>query len=458
MATSIRFHLPFQEIMQTLRDEGCTTEIVKMSLALATKDVEFVKFCYSLDIQAENEDWNTADKEEVNVLLEELQIDPFVGQYGSHGYEDSPFMYLAQVGKSEILDLIYEKHPTLSKYTEDDKQEKLNLALHKAIKHRRLDNVKLFLERLGAELEGKDAQGRTHFLAACEYDEGVAEYLLAKGADVMAKDNEGLTALHWAACVGSLNLCQTLKEKGCGIEVCAKLGATPLMVACSGGHLDIVQYLITCGSNVNQSTPEGWTALHVAVLASAPAVVQTLLASKAVPDVQSTKLTHNSDIVPASTPLLIAICLGSMKIVRHLLEANCDVDMAGLVCKESSEDEIHTEVQAPVLYALHSGSWDLAELLINLGCKLAPVLNWQDDKKLVDSIPEDKEKLLKRLLERVTSAPPRLKDLARLLVRKVLGGDLLTKIESLNLSLQTKSSLLLHDLYKPPSGEHSFEV
>ena len=41
------------------------------------------------------------------------------------------------------------------------------------------------------------------------------------------------------------------------------------------------------------------------------------------PDVQSSKLTHNGDTVPASTPLLIAICLDSVKMLRHLMDANC---------------------------------------------------------------------------------------------------------------------------------------
>ena len=445
--------------MQTLRDAGCQTEIVKMSLALATKDIEFIKFCHQLDIQADNEDWNTADDEEITILLEELQIDPFVGQYGSHGYDDSPFMYLAQEGRPDILRLIIQKHPTLSKYTEEDKQEKMNQALHKAIRHRNLDNVKLFLKELGGQINGTDAQGRTPFLAACEYDEKVADYLMAEGADVTIQDTEGLTALHWAACVGAKDLSEKLLQKGCVVDARAKLGATPLMVACSGGHLNIVQYLIEKGSDVTLSTPEGWTALHVAVWANAPPVVQALLASKANPDVQSNKLTHNSDIVPASTPLLIAICLGSMKIIRHLLDYNCDINLAGLVCKESSdEEEINSETVSPVLYAVQSRFWEAGELLINLGCDLQSISNWQEDKKLLEIIPEDKQKLLKKLLETVTAGPPPLRDLTRRFIRQRLGRELLTKIEELKLNLQTKSSLLLHDMYKPPPVDHSFEV
>ena len=64
--------------MEILHQEGCNTEIAKMSIALATKDVEFIKFCRKIEIPIENEDWNSADEEEVTILLEQLKIDPFV--------------------------------------------------------------------------------------------------------------------------------------------------------------------------------------------------------------------------------------------------------------------------------------------------------------------------------------------------------------------------------------------
>lgn len=54
--------------MEYLRDCGCNTEIAKMSLALSTKDVGFVKLCHSMDIPIENEDWDTADPNEVFLL------------------------------------------------------------------------------------------------------------------------------------------------------------------------------------------------------------------------------------------------------------------------------------------------------------------------------------------------------------------------------------------------------
>jgi len=90
-------------------------------------------------------------------------------------------------------------------------------------------------------------------------------------------------------------------------------------------------FLTTGNADANLQTPEGWSALHVAVRACAPSIVRLLMTHGADPDVQSSKLTHNGDMVPASTPLLIAISLDSVKMLRHLMDANCDINLAGLV-------------------------------------------------------------------------------------------------------------------------------
>jgi len=75
--------------------------------------------------------------------MDELGLDPFEGQYGRHGFDDSPFMYIIQEGRPEVLETLVTKHPCLSKYTEEDRREKIDLALFKAVRSRRLDNVKV---------------------------------------------------------------------------------------------------------------------------------------------------------------------------------------------------------------------------------------------------------------------------------------------------------------------------
>lgn len=452
------------DVMEFLRDMGCNTEIVKMSLALATKDIDFIKLCHRLEIPVENEDWNTGDLEEIRVLLEELKLDPFQGVYGSHGYEDSPFMYLTQEGQPEALEMMIAHHPCLDKYTQEDKQEKIDLALYKAIKNHRLDNAKLLLASCAARLHVTDAQNRTPFLFACGHDQAIASYLLDLGVDYEGCDQEGLNALHWATCAGYKGLCDRLLEKGLNPDSQANLGATPLMVACSNGHVDIASAFLKSGADPNLKTPEGWTALHVAVRACAPAIVKLLMAHGALPDVQSNRLTHSSDIVPASTPLLIAIALNSMRIIRHLLHANCDINLPGLVftnpnhsSSESDEDFKYTKQKCtPIQYAIISRAWDIAELLIKVGCNVASVRLWLEFKRAPVHIPEEKSKYLRHLIYLSTTSPPKLRYLVRRRIRQILGRQLLNKVTQLDIPASTQQFILYQDLFRAQAG--SFEV
>ena len=452
-------------VMEVLHDAGCTTEIAKMSLALSTKDVAFVRLCHGMDIPVENEDWNAADPAEVGILLDDLALDPFEGQYGRHGFDDSPFMYIVQEGKPEILEMMVARHPCAAKYSDADRQEKIDRALFKAIKSRRLDNAKVLLASLGARLETRDVQGRTPFVLACGHDELIASYLLDLGANHLAVDNEGLTALHWAACAGYHTLSESLLERGVRADAAANLGATTLMVACSSRRYEIAELLLNVGgADPNLRTPEGWSALHVAVRACAPAIVRLLLTHDATPDVQSSKLTHNGDIVPASTPLLIAISLNGVKMIRHLLDANCDVDLAGLVytnpslSSSESEEEVKYQKQrcTPIQYAVISRAWDVAELLVKAGCDVAPVWLWLEYKKAPVHIPDDRYKRLRQLVHAATTIPPKLRQIVRLRVRRVLGRHLPTKVEKLELPPSARQFLLFHDLFRAQSG--SFEV
>lgn len=449
-----------REAMEALKEAGCTTEIVKMSLAVATHDIDFVRFCYQLEVPVDNEDWNMANIEDAEILLTELQIDPFVGQYGFHGYMDSPFMYIAQEGRPDLLELLVKKHPCIHKYQEEDILEKMNLAIHKAIRNSQLENVKVLLDKLGAQLDAKDKKGRSCFLAACEHDEAIARYLLERGeVDITSTDKEGLTPLHWASCVGFANLTKDLLNKGADINLIGKHGATPLMVASSGGHYEIAQCLLSRGADVNAATPEGWTALHVAVWASAPTVVQLLLASGATPDVKSGRLTHNSDVVPGGTPLLIAIFLNSMKIFRMLLDANCDVNLEGLVCKKTEDESIQMGTLPPIQFALTSHSWDFAELLIRAGCDVLPVREWVlEDACCHVKIPDERRLVLKNMVHNVLESPATLLDLSRQFIRKTCGYGLLKKVDGMSVNTAAKRSIMFSDLFQPPSGEGSFEI
>ena len=61
-------------------------------------------------------------------------------------------------------------------------------------------------------------------MSACEHDEPIAHYLLEHGAKTCVEDHEGLTCLHWSACVGFLKLSGALIRIGCLVNAQARLG------------------------------------------------------------------------------------------------------------------------------------------------------------------------------------------------------------------------------------------
>ena len=94
----------------------------------------------------------------------------------------------------------------------------------------------------------------------------ITEQLLAKGADVRARDSEGRTAL----LLGSMNhfaqeeLLKLLLAKGADVNVTDNHGNTALMLAASGGALQVIGTLLAAGANVNARNKDGWTALRYA--------------------------------------------------------------------------------------------------------------------------------------------------------------------------------------------------
>jgi len=79
-----------------------------------------------------------------------------------------------------------------------------------------------------------------------------------------AKDEEGMTLLHWAADRGNLSIVQFLIDKGCHVNSLDKCGQTPLHYAVSCGHNGVVQLLIALGADVTLKDEDGLTSFDLA--------------------------------------------------------------------------------------------------------------------------------------------------------------------------------------------------
>src|SRR6476646_2615464 len=101
--------------------------------------------------------------------------------------------------------------------------------------------------------------------AAMDGNRDAVKALLKQAADVNAAQGDGMTALHWAAMNGDLDLAQMLIVAGANVKATTRLGSyTPLYLASQQGHGNIVQALIKAGGDVKTGTPNGTTPLMVA--------------------------------------------------------------------------------------------------------------------------------------------------------------------------------------------------
>ncbi|NYZ74089.1 ankyrin repeat domain-containing protein [Candidatus Micrarchaeota archaeon] len=107
--------------------------------------------------------------------------------------------------------------------------------------------------------------GNEHFMdSVLEYSEYIEtiNLLIAKGADVNAKDDGGTTALMCAAQNGDAVVARLLIAKGADVNARNMYGMTPLMWAAYESHnKETVELLIAKGADVNATDYRGDTAL-----------------------------------------------------------------------------------------------------------------------------------------------------------------------------------------------------
>ncbi len=251
--------------------------------------------------------------------------------------------------------------------------------LHSAVASR---NLKVIPELVkgGADLEGRDAEGRTPFLLAAESNSiEVMEELLKLGANLQARNNDGNTALHvavrtvfdwdqpepfvgakeqplWVKWGGRTGL--YLLSKNADVNATNKLGQTafhmvglrgevgsrsspyvhsmvanllgskgdinrrdlygktPLHVAVQTGGYPLVYALVTHGADPNIKDKEGRTALH-------ETLVQNPAAQLAVP---RTVLKTGNTTQPMTLTRINELSGPNLKLVEALMEAKADIN------------------------------------------------------------------------------------------------------------------------------------
>jgi ankyrin repeat protein len=102
--------------------------------------------------------------------------------------------------------------------------------------------------------------------AAWDNDLRRARGLIAKGADVNAKDNTVQSAYLISTSEGYLELLDLTLKHGAGVDSKDSFNGTGLIRAADRGHADIAGRLVQADVKINHINNLGWTALHEAII------------------------------------------------------------------------------------------------------------------------------------------------------------------------------------------------
>ena len=146
--------------------------------------------------------------------------------------------------------------------------------------------------RAGADLETRDANGRTALLLAAMQDHlAVARLLVGLGADPDALDDRHDTPWLVTGVTGSVPMLEVLLPARPDLTIRNRFGGISVIPAAERGHVDYVRRVVQTGIDVDHVNDPGWTALLEAVVygdGSPPyqEIVRILLAAGADPTIQ----------------------------------------------------------------------------------------------------------------------------------------------------------------------------
>src|SRR5262249_8343534 len=102
------------------------------------------------------------------------------------------------------------------------------------------------------------------FVAVQFGDPDVTRALLASGADINEKDQDGLTALDWAVVANQTDVVKALLAAGASVNTVDRFGYTPLLYASTidFGDAETALALIGAGADLKVKDKEGKTALE----------------------------------------------------------------------------------------------------------------------------------------------------------------------------------------------------
>ncbi len=221
--------------------------------------------------------------------------------------------------------------------------------------------------------------------AARDNDLSRARALIARGADVNAKDNTVQSAYLISTSEGYLELLDLTLKNGADVESKDSFNGTGLIRAADRGHADIAGRLVQADIKINHINNLGWTALHEAIILGNGSrryvdTVRVLIAAGAdlgmpsqhdqVTPLQHTTSKGHNEIAKLLRTALNADTPSKRKANSRLLSAaeTGDATAAALAIRAGANLETRDEHgRTPLLLAVTKDRLAVARLLVYLG-------------------------------------------------------------------------------------------
>jgi len=122
-------------------------------------------------------------------------------------------------------------------------------------------NIAIALMDSGADVNYKGQGGATALQYCSKYwrSDPLFFELLKRGADPLARDSAGTTALHYAAMGGHVSVLQVLVAKGLDVNIRDSASQTPLHFAAVSNNSEGARYLLGAGADINAEDINGLT-------------------------------------------------------------------------------------------------------------------------------------------------------------------------------------------------------
>jgi cytohesin len=269
-------------------------------------------------------------------------------------YGHTPLYYAASFNQMKAVELLLAGHADPNTHVDShnhrDPAPATPLQYAAELGNRRVASI---LIAAGARINEKGPAGRT----ALHYAKGqldLIQLLIDKGADVNARDVDGVSPLDEAAWYGFLDTVAILLAHGARLnESEPKTGATPINEAAYNGHATLVQYLLQFKPDLGIPDKHGYTALDNAIRMGKEDSAVLLLEAEAKETETPQSLTRvmdaairkdepvlvesilqrggsaNGILSSGATPLDAAAFDGAIKVVDVLLKHNADPNRSG---------------------------------------------------------------------------------------------------------------------------------